>query len=222
MPSKDNPSSRRGTSSSKKNAFCSFCRKSYRDVGPLVEGPGDVYICGECIELCQSILDQEQRRRGPSKSLFSEIPSPRKIVEHLDEYVIGQGSAKRVLAVAVHNHYKRLTSEWEGGSDVEIEKSNILLAGPTGSGKTLLARSLARMLNVPFAIGDATTLTEAGYVGEDVENLLSEIAACRRLRCRSRLSAESCTSTKSTRLARPVPMFRSPAMSRVKAFSKVS
>ncbi len=175
MPSKENSSSRRGTSSNKKNAFCSFCRKSYRDVGPLVEGPGDVYICGECIELCQSILDQEQRRRGPSKTLFNEIPPPRKIVEHLDEYVIGQNAAKRVLAVAVHNHYKRLTSEWEGESDVEIEKSNILLAGPTGSGKTLLARSLARMLNVPFAIGDATTLTEAGYVGEDVENLLLKL-----------------------------------------------
>ncbi len=175
MPSKENPTSRRGTASNKKNAFCSFCRKSYRDVGPLVEGPGDVYICGECIELCQSILDQEQRRRGPSTSLFNDIPAPRKIVEHLDEYVIGQRSAKRVLAVAVHNHYKRLTSEWEGNSDVEIEKSNILLAGPTGSGKTLLARSLARMLNVPFAIGDATTLTEAGYVGEDVENLLLKL-----------------------------------------------
>jgi ATP-dependent Clp protease ATP-binding subunit ClpX len=159
----------------KKNAFCSFCRKSYRDVGPLVEGPGDVYICGECIELCQSILDQEQRRRGPSKALFTDIPAPRKIVEHLDQYVIGQTSAKKVLAVAVHNHYKRLTNEFQGGSDVEIEKSNILLAGPTGSGKTLLARSLARMLNVPFAIGDATTLTEAGYVGEDVENLLLKL-----------------------------------------------
>ena len=108
MPSKDNPSSRRGSTSNKKNAFCSFCRKSYRDVGPLVEGPGDVYICGECIELCQSILDQEQRRRGPSKSLFADIPAPRSIVEHLDQYVIGQNSAKRVLAVAVHNHYKRL------------------------------------------------------------------------------------------------------------------
>jgi ATP-dependent Clp protease ATP-binding subunit ClpX len=175
MPSKETPTSRRGTSSNKKNAFCSFCRKSYRDVGPLVEGPGDVYICGECIELCQSILDQEQRRRGPSTSLFSDIPAPRTIVEHLDEYVIGQSSAKRVLAVAVHNHYKRLTSEWEGDAEVEIEKSNILLAGPTGSGKTLLARSLARMLNVPFAIGDATTLTEAGYVGEDVENLLLKL-----------------------------------------------
>ncbi len=175
MPSgKDVVSGRRGSGSNKKNAFCSFCRKSYRDVGPLVEGPGDVYICGECIELCQSILDQEQKRRGSSSELFSEIPTPREIVEHLDQYVIGQNSAKRVLSVAVHNHYKRLTSEWSG-SDVEIEKSNILMAGPTGSGKTLLARTLAKMLNVPFAIGDATTLTEAGYVGEDVENLLLKL-----------------------------------------------
>jgi ATP-dependent Clp protease ATP-binding subunit ClpX len=161
-------------STNKKNAFCSFCRKSYRDVGPLVEGPGDVYICGECIELCQSILDQEQRRRPASKKLFNEIPTPRDIVEHLDQYVIGQVQTKRTLAVAVHNHYKRLTSDW-AGADVEIEKSNILLVGPTGSGKTLMARTLAKMLNVPFAIGDATTLTEAGYVGEDVENLLLKL-----------------------------------------------
>jgi len=175
MPVKDNNSTTRGGSSTKKNAFCSFCRKSYRDVGPLVEGPGDVYICAECIDLCQSILEQEERRRGPSKQLFGDIPAPRKIVEHLDQYVIGQNAAKRVLAVAVHNHYKRLTSEWEGNGEVEIEKSNILLVGPTGSGKTLLARSLARMLDVPFAIGDATTLTEAGYVGEDVENLLLKL-----------------------------------------------
>ena len=175
MPVKDTSTPTRSGSSTKKNAFCSFCRKSYRDVGPLVEGPGDVYICAECIDLCQSILEQEERRRGPSKQLFRDIPSPRKIVEHLDQYVIGQPSAKRVLAVAVHNHYKGLTSGWEGNSDVEIEKSNILLVGPTGSGKTLLARSLARMLDVPFAIGDATTLTEAGYVGEDVENLLLKL-----------------------------------------------
>jgi ATP-dependent Clp protease ATP-binding subunit ClpX len=175
MPAgKDGPSSRRGGGTTKKNAFCSFCRKSYRDVGPLVEGPGDVYICGECIELCQSILDQEQRRRGNTKQLFSEIPTPREMVGQLDEYVIGQTAAKRVLAVAVHNHYKRLALGWEG-SDVEIEKSNILMIGPTGSGKTLLARTLARILNVPFAIGDATTLTEAGYVGEDVENLLLKL-----------------------------------------------
>ena len=177
MPSgKDvNNLGRRGAGgTTKKNAFCSFCRKSYRDVGPLVEGPGDVYICGECIELCQSILDQEKKRRGTSKQLFTSIPSPREIVGHLDEYVIGQEHAKRVLAVAVHSHYKRLTLGSEG-SDVEVEKSNILLLGPTGCGKTLLARTLAKLLNVPFAIGDATTLTEAGYVGEDVENLLLKL-----------------------------------------------
>ena len=175
MPTgKDGGSPRRGSSTTKKNAFCSFCRKSYRDVGPLVEGPGDVYICGECIDLCQSILEQEQRRRGTTKPLFNRIPSPREVVTQMDEYVIGQAAAKKVLAVAVHNHYKRLTVGCEG-SDVEIEKSNILLLGPTGSGKTLLARTLARILNVPFAIGDATTLTEAGYVGEDVENLLLKL-----------------------------------------------
>ncbi len=174
MPAGKDSSGGRRSGSPKKNAFCSFCRKSYRDVGPLVEGPGDVYICGECIDLCQSILEQEQRRRGQSKQLFSEIPTPREIVSKLDQYVIGQSTAKKVLAVAVHNHYKRLSLGWEG-SDVEIEKSNILLIGPTGSGKTLLARTLARILNVPFAIGDATTLTEAGYVGEDVENLLLKL-----------------------------------------------
>ena len=175
MPSgRDIGAGRRGGGTTKKNAFCSFCRKSYRDVGPLVEGPGDVYICGECIELCQSILEQERRRRGTSKQLFTKIPTPREIVTQLDEYVIGQEHAKKVLAVAVHGHYKRLMLGAEGG-DVEIEKSNILLLGPTGCGKTLLARTLAKILNVPFAIGDATTLTEAGYVGEDVENLLLKL-----------------------------------------------
>lgn len=174
MPSNNdfNPGKR---GSGKKNANCSFCRKSYREVGPLVEGPDDVYICGECIELCQSILDQERRRRGPSKQLFTQVPTPREIVGHLNDYVIGQEHAKKVLAVAVHNHYKRLMLREDADSDVEMEKSNILFIGPTGCGKTLLARTLARYLQVPFAIGDATTLTEAGYVGEDVENLLLKL-----------------------------------------------
>lgn len=174
MSAKDTNGGRRSSGTTKKNAFCSFCRKSYRDVGPLVEGPGDVYICGECIELCQSILDQEKKRRGTGKQLFNRIPTPREISGQLDQYVIGQEHAKRVLSVAVHSHYKRL-SLGADSSDVEIDKSNILLVGPTGSGKTLLARTLARILNVPFAIGDATTLTEAGYVGEDVENLLLKL-----------------------------------------------
>ncbi len=175
MPSgRDFGSGRRGNGTTKKNAFCSFCRKSYRDVGPLVEGPGDIYICGECIELCQSILDQERRRRGTSKQLFSKIHTPREIVEKLDQYVIGQEFAKKVLAVAVHTHYKRLV-HGETNPEVELDKSNILLIGPTGCGKTLLAQTLARVLDVPFAIGDATTLTEAGYVGEDVENLLLKL-----------------------------------------------
>src|SRR5881227_3431570 len=164
-----------GSTGRNRNAYCSFCRKSYRDVGPLVEGPGDVYICGECIELCQSIIDQEKRRRGVSKTLFTNIPSPRSIKDKLDQYVIGQQRAKKFLSVAVHNHYKRLSLGEEGHQDIEVDKSNILLIGPTGSGKTLLARTLARVLDVPFAIGDATTLTEAGYVGEDVENLLLKL-----------------------------------------------
>ncbi len=175
MPSGSDFSAGRRSSSGKKNANCSFCRKSYREVGPLVEGPDEVYICGDCIELCQSILAQEKRRRGGAKRLFAKVPTPREIVAYLDEYVIGQHHAKRVLAVAVHNHYKRLMLNEAGNSDVEIEKSNVLFIGPTGCGKTLLARTLARFLQVPFAIGDATTLTEAGYVGEDVENLLLKL-----------------------------------------------
>jgi ATP-dependent Clp protease ATP-binding subunit ClpX len=148
----------------------------------MVEGPSDVYICANCVDLAHNIIRQEKRKLTSAQPLFSSIPSPRQIKEFLDQYVVGQEHAKRALSVAVHNHYKRLsTTESSGGSadkkdaDVEIDKSNVLLIGPTGSGKTLLARTLARILNVPFAIGDATTLTEAGYVGEDVENILLKL-----------------------------------------------
>ncbi|MFT4559002.1 MAG: ATP-dependent Clp protease ATP-binding subunit ClpX, partial [Planctomycetaceae bacterium] len=175
MPSGKDFTTGKRTANGKKNANCSFCRKSYREVGPLVEGPDDVYVCGDCIELCQSILEQEKRRRGEPQQLFTKVPTPREIVGHLDEYVIGQNSVKRSLSVAVHNHYKRLMLMSEADTDVEIEKSNILMIGPTGCGKTLMAKTLAKFLQVPFAIGDATTLTEAGYVGEDVENLLLKL-----------------------------------------------
>ena len=175
MPSGKDFTTGKRTAGGKKNANCSFCRKSYREVGPLVEGPDDVYVCGDCIELCQSILEQEKRRRGEPKKLFTKVPTPREIVSHLDEYVIGQVPVKRSLSVAVHNHYKRLMMMAEADTDVEIEKSNILMIGPTGCGKTLMAKTLAKFLQVPFAIGDATTLTETGYVGEDVENLLLKL-----------------------------------------------
>jgi len=153
---------------------CSFCGKTSREVGPMVEGPSEVYICSNCVDLCQNIFRQERRRVTSSQPMFSEIPSPRQIKEYLDEYVIGQDQAKKTLSVAVHNHYKRLT-QLDKETGIELDKSNVLLVGPTGSGKTLLARTLSRQLNVPFAIGDATTLTEAGYVGEDVENLLLKL-----------------------------------------------
>src|SRR5688500_12274849 len=150
----------------------------------MVEGPSDVYICANCVDLAHNIIRQEKRKLSSAGApSLGQIPSPRQIKEYLDQYVIGQNYAKKALAVAVHNHYKRLSSMTEAGAaeaaapkdDVEIDKSNVLLIGPTGSGKTLLAKTLAKILNVPFAIGDATTLTEAGYVGEDVENILLKL-----------------------------------------------
>lgn len=160
----------------RKVTTCSFCGKTSREVGPMVEGPGEVYICSNCVELCQNIFRQERRRVNSASAALNEIPTPRQIVEFMNEYVIGQELAKRSLSVAVHNHYKRLLhAESDQANDIELDKSNILLIGPTGSGKTLLAKTMARMLKVPFAIGDATTLTEAGYVGEDVENLLLKL-----------------------------------------------
>ncbi|MCG8405096.1 MAG: ATP-dependent Clp protease ATP-binding subunit ClpX [Phycisphaerales bacterium] len=139
----------------------------------MVEGPNDAYICSNCVDLCHNIIQQEKRKASGLKPLFHKIPTPREIMSFLNRYVIGQDYAKKNLCVAVHNHYQRLThADRADPDDIEIEKTNILLIGPTGSGKTLLARSLARVLDVPIAIGDATTLTEAGYVGEDVENIL--------------------------------------------------
>ena len=162
----------KSSGSSKKRDVCSFCGRTKKQVDAFVEGPAGVFICPECIDLCYNIVRQERKRvRGISTSM-EDVPKPREIKEFLDEYVIGQAHAKKYLAVAVHNHYKRLLHTDMAEEDVEIEKSNILLIGPTGCGKTLLAKTLARVLHVPFAICDATTVTEAGYVGEDVENFL--------------------------------------------------
>ncbi len=160
----------------RKPSVCSFCQRTSDDAGPIVEGPSNVFICANCVELCHNIIRQEQRRTTSAGTMFTTIPTPRQVGEFLDQYVIGQEHAKKVLSVAVHNHYKRLThADGENDAGIEIDKSNVLLIGPTGSGKTLLARTLARVLHVPFAIGDATTLTEAGYVGEDVENILLKL-----------------------------------------------
>jgi ATP-dependent Clp protease ATP-binding subunit ClpX len=158
-------------SDSGKILYCSFCGKSQHEVRKLIAGPS-VFICDECVELCNDIIREELEEKAASAR--SHLPKPREIMDVLDQYVIGQSRAKKTLAVAVYNHYKRLESR-QKNDDVELAKSNILMIGPTGSGKTLLAETLARLLNVPFTIADATTLTEAGYVGEDVENIIQKL-----------------------------------------------
>jgi ATP-dependent Clp protease ATP-binding subunit ClpX len=158
-------------SDSKSTLYCSFCGKSQHEVRKLIAGP-TVFICDECVELCNDII-REEIKGGASARKDGSVPSPQEICSHLDGYVIGQSAAKRVLSVAVHNHYKRLANNSK--DDVELAKSNILLVGPTGTGKTLLAQTLARLLDVPFTMADATTLTEAGYVGEDVENIILKL-----------------------------------------------
>jgi ATP-dependent Clp protease ATP-binding subunit ClpX len=166
---KEKPSVSRKGSDKYNNLFCSFCGKSQEEVRKLIAGPS-VYICDECIELCNDIIAEEYEKEDAARRR-TKILKPMEIKSALDEYVIGQERAKKILSVAVHNHYKRIETR-SAGDEVELQKSNILLVGPTGTGKTLLAQTLARILNVPFTIADATTLTEAGYVGEDVENII--------------------------------------------------
>ena len=164
--------SKSGSTSSKNTLFCSFCGKSQHEVKKLIAGP-TVFICDECVELCMDII-KEEVKTNQGKDPKSSIPAPKEIFEVLNDYVIGQTSAKKILSVAVHNHYKRIGYSPKKG-DVELQKSNIMLIGPTGCGKTLLAQTLARILDVPFTMADATTLTEAGYVGEDVENIILKL-----------------------------------------------
>ncbi|HET6494178.1 MAG TPA: ATP-dependent Clp protease ATP-binding subunit ClpX, partial [Thermoleophilia bacterium] len=158
--------------SSRMQYHCSFCGKNQDQVKRLIAGPGAVYICDECVELCREIIDEEVAGPVKAKTKAQRVPPPKHIYELLGEWVIGQEQAKKVLSVAVYNHYKRIGAARQTTDGVELEKTNILLVGPTGTGKTLLARTLARILDVPFTIADATALTEAGYVGEDVENIL--------------------------------------------------
>jgi ATP-dependent Clp protease ATP-binding subunit ClpX len=208
-------------SSSEKTLYCSFCGKSQHEVKKLIAGPS-VFICDECIDLCNEIIRDELPAVAETRDAKrGELPTPAEIKANLDNYVIGQEPAKRTLAVAVYNHYKRLRhKEKAKKDDVELAKSNILLIGPTGSGKTLLAQTLARMLDVPFVMADATTLTEAGYVGEDVENIVQ--SCCRAATTKwSVRSGASFTSTRSTRFRASQTTRPSRAMCRVRACSRL-
>ena len=202
--------------------YCSFCGKSQHEVKKLIAGPS-VFICDECIDLCNDIIRDEIVSDQGTKGTKGELPTPREICDILDEYVIGQSPAKRILSVAVYNHYKRLRhiAKTNKGDEVELSKSNILLIGPTGSGKTLLAQTLARLLNVPFVMADATTLTEAGYVVEDVKT--SSRSSCRSATTRWRKpSRASFISTKSTRFRGSPTTPPSPGMCRGRACSRPS
>jgi ATP-dependent Clp protease ATP-binding subunit ClpX len=201
--------------------ICSFCGRPQSQVRRLVAGP-DVYICDDCIALCEDILKEGEKESQPAESGEMRLLTPREIDEALSQYVIGQEEAKRVLSVAVYNHYKRIRQTKDirlSDDDVELAKSNIVMIGPTGSGKTLLAQTLARILNVPFAIADATALTEAGYVGEDVENILLKLIR-RRITISKKRSRASSTWTRSTKSPARATTRPSPAMSAGRACSR--
>ena len=208
----------RGKHDDGKLLYCSFCGKSQHEVRKLIAGPS-VFVCDECVELCNDIIREELEEKA--EKTREKLPKPHEIKKVLDEYVIGQERAKKVLSVAVYNHYKRLQNKSGERSrdDIELAKSNILLIGPTGSGKTLLAETLARLLNVPFTIADATTLTEAGYVGEDVENIIQKLLQNATTTSRKRRRASS-TSTRSTRSRASLTTRQSRVTSPAKACSR--
>ena len=195
---------------------CSFCNKTQDQVRKLIAGPNGVYICDECVEICADIIDEEYEEEPAEETMDINLLKPVQIREFLDDYVIGQEEAKKVLSVAVYNHYKRVMAPKDEDDGVELQKSNIIMIGPTGSGKTYLAQTLAKIINVPFAIADATTLTEAGYVGEDVENILLKLQIMM-WSVRSTVLYISMRLIKSQKRAKTFP---SPEMCPVRAFSR--
>lgn len=196
---------------------CSFCNKTQDQVRKLIAGPSGVYICDECVDICADIIEEEYEEEQIDSGIDINLLKPVEIKEFLDEYVIGQEEAKKVLSVAVYNHYKRVMAEKD--LDVELQKSNIIMIGPTGSGKTYLAQTLAKIINVPFAIADATTLTEAGYVGEDVENILLNLSR-QLIMILSVLNMVLSILMKLIRLQKKAKMSRSQEMYREKVYSR--